>query len=224
MRMVQTGDKSPDEQSKIELVSVAGSAGGIMAMREILSQLPADFPTPILYLQHMSASGRSALAEVMQWHTALKVRWAQQGDGLRAGVVYLCPGGWSFIVRPGGTVGLAPMETRLDMLRPADRFFSSVAESYAHRAAAVVLSGAGWDGSEGVCALHSRQGTVIAQDEASSMVWGMPKAALATGCVDLVLPVQDIAPLLVNLVRDRQPLAGLRARAAAPEGSFACPA
>ncbi len=187
-------------------------------MREILSQLPADFPAPILYLQHLSPADRSALAEVLSACTALEIRWAQEGDRLRAGVVYLCPAGWSFVIRDGGTVGLAPMETRRDRLRAADHFFASVAASYAHRAAAVVLSGAGWDGSEGVCALHSRLGTVLVQDEASSIIWGMPEAALATGCVDVVLPLQDIAPLLVNFVRDRQPLAALRARAAAAGG------
>src|SRR5262249_4507979 len=72
-------------------------------------------------------------------------------------------------------------------------------------------SGVGWDGTEGVCAVHERRGTVLAQDKASAFIWGMPKAALATGCVDAVLPPQEIAPVLVNLVRDGYSNGNLRA-------------
>lgn len=208
-----------DGQSQIALVAIAGSAGGGVALREILAQLPADFPAPILYLQHLSASHLSTLADVLQFRTVLQVRWAQQGDRLRAGVVYLCPAGYAFLVRPDGTLTLAPTATRREALHGADRFFASVAASYAHRAVAIVLSGAGWDGTEGVCSVHARHGTVFVQDEASAGFWGMPKAALATGCVDLVLPLQEIAPVLVNLVRDGHPLAALRTRVATCLGS-----
>jgi hypothetical protein len=188
-------------------------------MREILAHLPADFSAPILYLQHLSASHLGTLADVLQCRTVLQVRWAQQGDRLMAGVVYLCPAGYAFLVHPDGTLTLAPTATRREALHGADRFFASVATSYAHRAVAIVLSGAGWDGTEGVCTVHARHGTVLVQDEASAVVWGMPKAALATGCVDLVLPPQEIAPVLVNLVRDGHPLAALRTRVATCLGS-----
>jgi hypothetical protein len=86
----------------------------------------------------------------------------------------------------------------------------SVAAAYAQRAVAIVLSGAGWDATEGVCAVHERNGLVLVQDEDSAFMWGMPKAAVATGCVDLVLPLEEIAPVLVNLVRDGHPLAALQ--------------
>src|SRR5262245_27905171 len=121
------------EQSGLALVSIVGSAGGSTAMREILSHLPANFPAPILYLQHLRASYFGELAEVLQDRTVLRVRWARQGDRLRAGVVYLCPAGRTFIVLPGGTIALAPAETPFDMFRSADRFFASMAASYAHR-------------------------------------------------------------------------------------------
>jgi hypothetical protein len=176
-------------------------------MRDILSQLPADFPVPILYLQHLSASHPGGLAAVLQYRTALNVRWARHGDRLMPGVVYLCPAGSVFIVRSDATIGLTPIASRRDTLRSADLFLSSVAEAYAGRAVAIVLSGAGSDGAEGVCAVHGGQGTVLVQDEASSAVWGMPKAAIATGCVDFVLPARDIAPLLIDFVRHRHSLA-----------------
>jgi two-component system chemotaxis response regulator CheB len=203
-----------DRQSKIELLAIAGSAGATRAMCQILSQLPPDFPAPILYLQHLNRSGLSHLAEVLQSCTALKVRWARDGDQLQGGVVYLCPTGSGLIVRPDRTLALPALQTERDRRCPADDFFSSAAASYGSGAGILVLSGAGVDGSQGVSAVHARHGTVLIQDEASAVVWGMPQAALATGSVDLVLPLEKIAPALTNLIRDGQPLATVEAHAA----------
>ena len=203
-----------NHHSQIGLVAVAGSAGGSVAMREILARLPADFPAPILYLQHLNRSCPSGLAEMLQFHTVLKVRWARQGDRLAAGVVYVCPAGSSILVNPDGSLGLLPAATLHERLHAADRFFASIAVNYGARAVAIVLSGAGWDGAEGVCAVHQCQGTVLVQDEESAFLWGMPKAAVASGCVDLVLPLREIAPVLVSLVRNHYPLPALLANAA----------
>jgi hypothetical protein len=202
-----------ESQSQIALVSVAGSAGGSTATRELLAHLPADFPAPILYLQHLGASYVGSLPAVLQHHTRLKVCWAQQGDRLRSGAVYLCPPNHFFFVRPDGTLGLSPMSVRREALSAADLFFASVAETFAHRAVAVVLSGAGSDGAEGVRAVHDRGGPVLAQDEPSSYLWSMPKSAIATGCVDFVLSPGDMGPVLVSLVRDGRSLSMVRARA-----------
>jgi len=106
------------------------------------------------------------------------------------------------------------MATLCERLHAADCFFTSIAASYGSRAIAIILSGAGWDGAEGLCALHEVGGAVFAQDEDSAFLWGMPKAAIAAGCVDSVLPLREIAPVLVNLVRDRFPLAAVLANAA----------
>ena len=204
-------DKRQDGTPVVPLVAIAGSAGGIEAMRDIISRLPALFPAPILCLQHLSTSHCSTLVDVLQSQTPLRVRWAQQGDRLAPGVVYISPPGHSVVVRPDGTLVLTPIATRLDGLHAADLFFASVAASYGHRAVVIVLSGVGWDGTEGVCAVHERRGTVLVQDKACAFIWGMPKAALATGCVDAVLPPQEIAPVLVNLVRDGYSNGNLRA-------------
>jgi hypothetical protein len=200
----------------LSVVAVAGSAGASTAMREILAGLPADFPAAILYLQHQGTEHAGVLAEVLQWSTVLPVRRARPGDAMEAGVVHVCPPGFTLLVQPGGVLALAPTPTRREALQGADRFLVSVAASCGARAVAVVLSGAGRDGSEGVCAVRARHGTVLIQDEGSAVVWGMPKAALATGGgVDLMLPPRELAPVLVNLVRDGHALAALRARAAA---------
>ena len=208
---VNSRRQSAEEPWKLRLVAVAGSSGGGTALREILACLPADFPAPILYVQHLRFPNLGNLARVLQHRTALKVCWAQHGDRLTAGTVYVCPVGRSFVVRADGTIALDDLASRSDSLHAADRLFASAAAHHGDRAMAIVLSGAGWDGKEGICAVRKRQGAVLVQDEVSAFVWGMPKAALETGCVDLVLSPQEIAPLLLNLVRDAHSLAVLRA-------------
>jgi hypothetical protein len=203
-----------EKSSRIGIVAIAGSAGGVDAVRQILACLPADFPAPIVYVQHLNGSYCSALEDILQSQTVLKVRWAQQGARLKAGVVYLCPGGFSLLARPDRTLALAPAATHREVLHGADRLFASVAASYGHRAVVVVLSGAGWDGSDGVCAVRAQHGTVLVQDEASAFQWSMPRAALETGCVDMVLRLKDMTPVIVNLVRDGYRLSSLRASVA----------
>src|SRR5215813_8169947 len=171
-------DKRQDGTPVVPLVAIAGSAGGIEAMRDIISRLPALFPAPILCLQHLSTSHCSTLVDVLQSQTPLRVRWAQQGDRLAPGVVYISPPGHSVVLRPDGTLVLTPISARLDGLHAADLLFASVAASYEHRQ------------------------SVGAQGKVSAFVCGRPKAALASGCVDAVLPPEEIAPVLVNLVRD----------------------
>jgi hypothetical protein len=122
--------------------------------------------------------------------------------------------GTTILVTPDGRLKLVPVHSLRERLCAADRFFASIAASYGAHAVAIVLSGAGWDGAEGVCAVHQLQGTVLVQDEESCFLWGMPKAAIASGCVDLVLPLREIAPVLVTLVRDCYPLPLLLANAA----------
>jgi len=201
-------------QSQSSIVAIAGSAGGLDAMCKILPCLPDDFPAPIVYLQHLSGSYNGSLAKVLQWHTTLNVRWARQGERLEAGVVYLCPPGGSSFVQPDGILTLAEPVTTIDHLHPADNLFASVAASYAHRAVVIVLSGAGSDGSDGVSAVRASNGTVLVQQEASASQRSMPRAAVATGCVDFVLRLEDIAPVLLSLMRNGHPLGSLRVKAA----------
>lgn len=205
------GEAGP--RRRVALIAVAGSAGAILPMRQLLSCLPADFPVPILYLQHLSTSRNSCLAEVLQYATGLEVRWARHGERPKPKTVYICPGGFSFVMSPGERITLVPVKTSFDLLRSADLFFSSVAAQYGPRAVAVVLSGYGSDGREGICAVHAEGGAVIAQSEDTAEVWGMPRAAQTTGLVDFALSPPDLAPLLVDLVRDGKAAAAMEARA-----------
>lgn len=193
------------KKSKIDIVAIAASAGGVTAIRKVLSRLPANFPVPILCLQHLSLSGTSVLVQVLQLRTHLKVRWANQDERLTAGVVYVCPPGHYFVVHANGTISLAPQATKQGWLQGVNRFFESVATNYAERAAVVVLTGSGNGGAEGVRAVHQQHGTVLVQDIASTIANGMPKAAIATKCVDQVLPPEKIADFLMSLISERKP-------------------
>ncbi|MDF5708456.1 MAG: chemotaxis protein CheB [Nostoc sp. S4] len=198
--------QQPNNKSKIAIVALAASAGGVTAISKVLSELPADFPAPILCLQHLSPSETNVLAQVLQLKTDLTVRWAYHGEQLMAGVVYVCPPGHYFVVHANDTISLTPQATKQGWLHAVNHFFESVAASYADRAVVIVMTGTGTGGAEGVRAVSQQHGVVLVEDKASAVAYGMPEAAIATGCVDRVLPRKAIAPLLVSLVCEGHPL------------------
>jgi two-component system chemotaxis response regulator CheB len=136
----------------------------------------------------------------MARRTALSVKEAQDKDSVSKGTVLIAPPDKHLLVNPDGTISLT--QTKLvHFVRPsADLLFESVAASYREKAIAVVLTGSGSDGAMGVKAIKMMGGTVIAQDEATSEFFGMPGAAIATGEVDFILPLDEIAPAIVTMV------------------------
>jgi two-component system chemotaxis response regulator CheB len=188
------------EPDNFEIVAIAASAGGIGAIRKVVGVLPADFAAPILVVQHIDPRHESLMAQILQRQTSLKVSEAQQGVVIEAGHLYVAPPDRHLLVEPGGVLNLTRTEL-VHFVRPsADLLFESVAAGYGARAIAVVLSGSGSDGASGIQAIKQKGGTTIAQDQETSEVFGMPGAAVATGCVDFVLPLDDIGPALVTLV------------------------
>ncbi|OPZ88252.1 MAG: Chemotaxis response regulator protein-glutamate methylesterase [bacterium ADurb.Bin429] len=183
-----------------EIIALASSAGGVNALMELLAHLPKELPVPIVAVQHIDPRHRSLLADILTRHTALRVKMAEEGDSLEAGAVYLAPPDRHLLVTPERTLTLTRTEL-VHYVRPsADLLFESVAATYHDRAIAVVLTGTGQDSATGVKAIKSMGGTVIVQDQASSEFFGMPSAAIATGDVDYVLSLVEIAPALVKLV------------------------
>lgn len=183
------------------VVAIAASAGGLSALTHVLTALPADFAAPIIVLQHLKADQKSFMAEILGRRVILPVAPAQHGERLAAGKVYVAPPGHHLLVLPDGVLALSDTE-RVRFVRPAaDVLFRSLAESLGERAVAVVLTGTGSDGADGVREIHRRGGTVIVQDEASSAFFGMPDASIRTGMVDRVLPLDEIAPALLDLTR-----------------------
>ena len=193
---------SPKRAKKpaFSVVAVAASAGGLMALGKLLASLPADFPIPITIVQHLDPRHRSLMADILSRHTTLKVTQARDGEKMKPGTVYVAPPDRHLLVNSDGRLSLTHTEL-VHFVRPsADLLFDSSAAAFRERTLAVVLTGTGSDGSMGVQAVKKVGGTVIAQDEKTSEFFGMPGAAIATGCVDFILPMNEIPSALVTLV------------------------
>jgi two-component system chemotaxis response regulator CheB len=189
-----------DEPVGFQVIALAASAGGLDALSTVLARLPEDLPAALLVVQHLDRAHRSLLADILDRRSALHVEEAKTGAALHFGVAYIAPPDQHLLVNPDGHIVLTHSEL-VHFLRPsADLMFESVAGSYQRRAIAVVLTGTGSDGSLGVQAIKKTGGTVIAQDQATSDFFGMPGAAIDTGCVDYVVPLPEIAPLLIRLI------------------------
>jgi len=194
-------DSSPEfPDAAFDVVAVAASAGGLNALTQVLSALPADFPAAIVIVQHLDPRHRSLMADIISRRTLLRVKQAEEGDRLAPGTVYMAPPDRHLLVNLDNTLSLTQSEL-VSFVRPsADLLFESVAASHRERAIAVVLTGTGSDGATGVQAIKKLGGTVIAQDEKSAEFFGMPGAAVRTGSVDFILPLAEIPSALVTLV------------------------
>jgi two-component system, chemotaxis family, protein-glutamate methylesterase/glutaminase len=201
MARAEQGGTRSEFRGAFDLVAVAASAGGLKALTAVLSPLPADFLAAIVVVQHLDPRHRSLMAEILDRCTALDVRQAKEGDVLCPGTAFIAPPDNHLLVNSDGALSLSKSEL-VHFLRPsADLLFESVAASYGDRAIAVVLTGSGSDGSMGVDAVKTMGGTVIAQDETTSEFPDMPSAAVRTGKVDFVLPLNEISAALMSLVR-----------------------
>lgn len=201
--MTQEQDRftlSPDANSKFTIVALAASAGGLEALSEVLSHLPSDFSASIVVVQHLAPGRISLLADILGRRTSLAVKQAEEGAQLHPGVVFIAPPDRHLLINRDGTLGLSD-STQVNFSRPsADRLFESVANHFKERAIAVVLTGSGHDGAQGIQVVKQMGGVVIAQDEATADYFNMPKAAIATGQVDWILPLNQIAAALTRVV------------------------
>ncbi|MBS3026460.1 MAG: chemotaxis protein CheB [Dolichospermum sp. DET50] len=183
-----------------DIVALAASAGGLTALIEVLANLPANFKSAIVIVQHLDPRHPSLMAEILSRRTPLTVVQANEGDELTPGTVYIAPPNNHLLVSSEGKASLSQSEM-VHFLRPsADLLFESVAASYKERAIAVVLTGTGNDGAMGIEAIKKMGGTVIVQDDKSAEFAGMPSAAIKTGDVDFVLPLAEISSALMTLV------------------------
>jgi len=188
-----------------ELIVIGVSTGGPQALARLLPKLPENLPAPVAIVQHMPAMFTRLLAERLDGESGLAVKEAEDGDELRPGRVLLAPGGRHLRVRRGARGGLV---ARLDdgpaenSCRPSvDVLFRSAAETLGGRALALMLTGMGSDGLEGARQLKAAGASLIAQDQASSVVWGMPGAVVEAGLADRVLALDQIAVETAFLAR-----------------------
>jgi two-component system chemotaxis response regulator CheB len=183
-----------------DIVALAASAGGLAALSHLLAAMPENFPAALVVVQHLDPRHRSLMADILSRRTSLRVKQAEEGDRLCPATVYIAPPNCHLLVNPDGTLSLSQSEL-VHFVRPsADLLFESVAASYKDRVIAVVLTGTGSDGAMGVQAIKKMGGTVIAQDEQTCEFFGMPGAAIQSGNVDFILPLEEIAAALATLV------------------------
>jgi two-component system chemotaxis response regulator CheB len=208
------------ERVAFPVIAMAASVGGLHALSVILGDLPADFPGAIAIVMHLSPTQKSVLAEILGSRTQLQVKQAQSGDQLRPGSVFVAPPNHHLSVVQGGRLELSSLEAeKVHHARPsAEPLFASVAEVYRAKAIAVVLTGGDGDGSFGVQIIKDQGGQVIAQDRPTSQDFSMPQTSIQTGDVDFILPLDKIAPKLMELVSAGtgpapHPVSGERARA-----------
>ncbi|HCV78397.1 MAG TPA: chemotaxis response regulator protein-glutamate methylesterase, partial [Pseudomonas sp.] len=182
----------PPKRKHYRLVAIGTSTGGPVALQRVLTQLPANFPAPLVLIQHMPAAFTKAFAERLDKLCRISVKEAEDGDQLRPGLALLAPGGKQMMVDGRGVVKILPGDERLNYKPCVDVTFGSAAKAYADKVLAVVLTGMGADGREGARMLKQVGSQVWAQDEASCVIYGMPMAIAKANLADAIYGLDDI--------------------------------
>ena len=193
-------------RQRIDVVAIGVSTGGPNALTTLLSALPADFPAPIVIVQHMPPMFTKLLAERLTSQSALQVREGMAGARLGPAQAWMAPGDYHMVLRrdEGNLQLQLHQEAPVHSCRPAaDVLFRSVADVCGAHALAVVMTGMGQDGLQGCEAIRDAGGQVLAQDEASSVVWGMPGFVAKAGLADRVLPLEHLGTEIVRRVGGR---------------------
>ncbi|WP_283183574.1 MULTISPECIES: chemotaxis response regulator protein-glutamate methylesterase [unclassified Pseudomonas] len=198
-RTYAPASSSPTPKRKAyKLVAIGTSTGGPVALQRVLTQLPANFPAPIVLIQHMPAAFTKAFAERLDKLCRISVKEAEDGDILRPGLALLAPGGKQMMIDGRGAVKILPGDERLNYKPCVDITFGSAAKSYGDKVLAVVLTGMGADGREGARLLKQGGSSIWAQDEASCVIYGMPMAIVKAELADAVYGLDDIGKHLVE--------------------------
>ena len=190
--------------AKIEAVAIGISTGGPNALGEMLPMLPGDLGVPVLIVQHMPPRFTAALAATLNLKSSLKVVEGAEGQKVEAGTVYIAPGGLHMKVKKRGphTVLETTQDPPEHHCRPAvDYLFRSIAEVYGKSALGVIMTGMGSDGTKGLAVMKQKGSHVLAQDEESCVVFGMPMEAVKAGVTDEQLPLGQIAARIVSMVK-----------------------
>ena len=194
----QIGEK---KTGPCKIVAIGISTGGPQALQVLLSKLPVNFCCGVLIVQHMSRGFVEGLAEWLQASSALDIRVAKAGDILGAGDVLLAPDDYHIKIDAGRRIILSEDTTNSSLHVPSvDVMMQSVAEAFGKEAAGVIMTGMGHDGVEGIKAIKKAGGKTIAQDEKTSVVFGMNREAIETGCVDRTVALEKIADEIISMV------------------------
>ena len=188
--------------SAFDLVVVGASLGGVDALRAVLSELPDDFPPPLVVVQHRAPDGDHSLAQVLARSSQLPVREAGDGEELRGGTVYVAPAAYHVLAEPG--LLRLSVEGPVSYARPSiDVLFQSAAEAYGPKLAAILLTCSSEDGAAGIAAVAARGGLTIVEDPASAVSGVAGQLAIERTRVHHVLPLDRIASALTSAVVTR---------------------
>jgi two-component system chemotaxis response regulator CheB len=199
-RPVPTPPGCPGPDRRIRVIAIGASTGGPQAVAAILGALPGELGVPILIVQHIAAGFTAGLAEWLAQGTQRAVKLAEPGEEVRPGTVYLAPEGRQLGITGDGRIRLAAEAAGDGFCPSASHLFQSVAEAYGRSAIGILLTGMGRDGASGLSALRQAGGVTIAQDEASSVIFGMPGEAVRLGAAEHVLSPEQICGMIRSLV------------------------
>ncbi|MDH5407599.1 MAG: chemotaxis response regulator protein-glutamate methylesterase [Gammaproteobacteria bacterium] len=194
---------SAAKTGRYKVLAIGTSTGGPLALQNVLTKLPADFPLPIIIVQHMPGSFTPTFAQRLDQQCAISVKEAASGDLLKPGLALLAPGGMQMRLNGSeaeSSVIIEEGDASLTYKPSVDITFDSIAKIYPNNTLAVIMTGMGADGREGSRALKQNGSTLIAQDEASCVVYGMPAAVVEAGLADEVLNLDDIGPCIASKV------------------------
>lgn len=187
----------PAKPWKYDLIAIGASAGGLLALSEVLQPLPERMPG-VVVVQHLDPTHESHLAALLCRKTGQRVKQAEHDEPILPGVIYIAPPDEHLLVGVG-KIQLAHSQL-IHFSRPSiDLMFESVAGMYGSRSIGLVLSGSNNDGSGGIRAIYEAGGTTVAQDPATAAFKTMPQAAIDTGCVAIVAPIEELGSVLIRL-------------------------
>ncbi|NLE03695.1 MAG: chemotaxis response regulator protein-glutamate methylesterase [Crenarchaeota archaeon] len=201
VRQIKFGNQENEVNEPLRInekvIAIAASTGGPPALTHVLSHLPSNIP-PILIVQHMPKGVTKLFAEGLNRNCKFKVKEAEEGDYVQEGLALVAPGGFHMIVTESGRIKLNT-DPPVNYVRPAaDVMMNTVAEVYGDSSVGVVLTGMGSDGAKGIKNIKNKGGATIAQDEKTSVIFGMPNVAIQTGCIDVVAPLDKIPRAIIN--------------------------
>lgn len=213
LRTASTPATATGAPPRVDVLAIGASTGGPDALVTVLSALPASLPVPVVVVQHMPPVFTTQFADRLDRRCSLRVREAVGGEQLSPGEVLVAPGDFHLRLHRSGDRVVTALDrgTPENYCRPAvDVLFRSVGEAYGEHALGVVLTGMGTDGARASADLVAGGGTVYVQDEATSVVWGMPGAVVAAGAAARVLSLADVAPAVLARMSTGRPAAATR--------------
>ncbi|HVH69928.1 MAG TPA: chemotaxis protein CheB, partial [Candidatus Dormibacteraeota bacterium] len=196
----EDGSAMSDRKNDLLIAAIGASAGGIEAITELLSHVPADTGMAFVLVQHLDPSHHSMLTELLSKKTLMRVVEVTNGMTVEPNCVYVIPPNATMSIS-NHTLQLAPRGDQRGVHMSIDHFMRALAEEQGNRAIGIILSGSGTDGTVGLAQIQAQGGVTFAQDEETAKYDSMPRSAVAAGCVDYVLPPKSIARELARLAR-----------------------